>query len=97
MTRSIHQEILGLQISMNVTEFVKFVDAHEHFSRVETSVFFLEDTRVVEERAEVTAWNVFLRVDGRRQRQIPKSLPGGSRYSPWPNKRDPYPGKHTTT
>lgn len=45
---------------MDVPKFVEFVHADEHLSSIEAGMFFLEHTRVVEQRSEITAWDVFL-------------------------------------
>ena len=44
---------------MDVPQFMKLVYGCEHFADVESGVFFLEDARVIEESAEVTAGYVF--------------------------------------
>jgi hypothetical protein len=46
---------------VDVSQLVQLVDTHEHFSRVELGVFLLQDSRVVEQRSEVTSRYVFLK------------------------------------
>jgi hypothetical protein len=41
---------------------VKLVDTHEHFGSVKLCVFFLQNTRVVEQSSEISSGYVFLLV-----------------------------------
>lgn len=51
---------LWFQITVDVPKFVEFVHTDEHLSSIEAGMFFLEHTRVVKQRSEVTTWDVFL-------------------------------------
>jgi hypothetical protein len=51
---------LWLKISVNVPKLVKLVDTHEHFRSIKLGVFLLENTRVIEQRTEISSWDVFL-------------------------------------
>lgn len=44
---------------MEVSQLMQFVDASKHLANVEFRVFFFEHARVVEEGAEIAAWDVF--------------------------------------
>lgn len=44
---------------MDVTQLVEFVHTSKHLGDVIPRVLFLEHARVVQQRAEVTTWNVF--------------------------------------
>lgn len=44
---------------MEISQLMQFVDASKHLANVEFRVFFFEHARVVEEGAEIAAWNVF--------------------------------------
>jgi hypothetical protein len=48
---------------MNISEFVELSNSAEHLGDVESRVLFLEDARVVEEGAEVTASDEILQRD----------------------------------
>ena len=65
-SRSICRKTAGIaylwfQVSMNVTEFVQLAHSHEHLGRVESSVFLLEHSRVVQQGPEISTRDVFLR------------------------------------
>ena len=53
---------LRLEIPVDVAKLVQLVDAHEHLGGVKPRVLLLEHARVVQQRPEVSPWNVFLRV-----------------------------------
>ena len=40
---------------------MEFIDTCKHFGNVESSMFLLEYAGVIQERAEVTAWDIFHR------------------------------------
>ena len=50
---------LWFKISVNITQSMKLIHSSEHFTYVEPCVLFLEYTRVVQKRTEVTTRNVF--------------------------------------
>lgn len=50
---------LGLQISMNVSKLVEFINGGEHFTYVKASVYFLEDARIIEKRPEIASRDIF--------------------------------------
>lgn len=46
---------------MNVAQLVKFIHSGEHLADVESRMFFLEDSGVVQEGSKVASRNVFHR------------------------------------
>ena len=46
----------------DVSELVELVDGHEHLGDVESGVFLLEHTRVVEQSSEIASRDVLLQV-----------------------------------
>jgi hypothetical protein len=55
VTSAVNEEVFRLEVTVNVTQLVEFVDTSKHLGGIEASVLLLEDTRVVEERTEVTS------------------------------------------
>jgi len=43
---------------MDISKFMKFINASEHLADIELGVSFLKDARVVEQRPEITPWNI---------------------------------------
>ncbi len=48
VTLTIENTHFRLEIAMDVTEFMEFVDSSEHFSSIKSRMFLLENPRVVE-------------------------------------------------
>lgn len=61
MSGAIDQEVLRLEIAVDVAELVQRIDRAEHLADVEPSVLLFQHARVIEQRAEVTAWDVLHR------------------------------------
>lgn len=59
---AVDEEVLGLEITVDVSELMELVDAHEHLGGVEACVFLLEHARVVEQGTEVATRDEFLNV-----------------------------------
>lgn len=53
---------LWLEISVDVSKLVEFVDTHEHLGSVKSSMLFFKHTGIVEQRSEISSWNVFLQI-----------------------------------
>ena len=50
---------LRFEIPMYIAELMQFIDSHKHLRNIEPSVLFLEHTRIIHERSEITARHVF--------------------------------------
>lgn len=73
---------------MNISEFVKLIDPHEHFCGVESRVLLFQDTRVVEQSPEISPGNVFLIISL-------TAMPLARSYAPWRDRHARRPGKRT--
>lgn len=74
---------LRFEIAMKIAELVEFIHRSEHLADVEPGMLFLENSRVVEQRSEVTTGNIFhgqinvLRVlEGIQKPDQPRGLSG---------------------
>ena len=66
---------------MDVAEFVELRDRAEHLGDVELSVFFLEHTRIVEQRSEISSGDKVL------QRRVSVRMRDVTMDSPWRDRR----------
>jgi hypothetical protein len=73
---------------MNVSEFVKLIDPHEHFCGVKSRVLLFQDARVVEQSSEISSRYVFLVISL-------TAMPVARSYAPWRDRHARRPGKRT--
>jgi hypothetical protein len=57
---AVDEEILGLEITMDVSKLMQGVDAEKHLRYIESGMSVVENPSVVEQSAEVAAWDIFL-------------------------------------
>ena len=50
---------LWLEVSMNIAQFMKFIHSGEHLADIESCMFFLEDSGIIQEGSKVASWNIF--------------------------------------
>ena len=56
----IDEEVLGLQVAVDVAEFVQSIDRSEHLGDVEPGMSEMQDASVIEQRSEIASGDILL-------------------------------------
>ena len=65
----INEEVLGLQVAVDVAEFVQRVHRSEHLGDVEPGVPEMQNAGVVEQRSEIASGDILLQSEKNKRRQ----------------------------